>query len=264
MQPTIFLSHGGGPCFWMEFPPPVGPHGFKRLREHLEQLLPTLPARPRAVVVVSAHWEASVVTVSSAARPPMFFDYYGFPPHTYELNYPAPGDTALARRIGELLDEAGLAHADDAQRGYDHGVFVPMLIVDPRAVLPVVMVSLHRDLDAAAHVALGRALAPLRADNVLILGSGNVWHGPLDLANIAQASQAFDDWIADTVAIADPVQRAAALAQWQRAPHARVAHRREEHLLPLMVVAGAAGQQAGRRSFHDAVAGIATSCYRFG
>ncbi|KAB7768315.1 DODA-type extradiol aromatic ring-opening family dioxygenase [Xanthomonas maliensis] len=176
-QPAIFLSHAGGPCFWMDFPPPYGPGTFEGLRGYFAGIVDSLPARPEAIVLVSAHWDARVPTVSAAAAPPMLFDYGGFPKHTYELSYPALGSPPLAAKISELLRHAGIEHAVDSQRGYDHGVFVPMLIIDPEASIPVVMLSIRSDLDAAVHLRMGEALAPLRDRNILLLGSGNVWHG---------------------------------------------------------------------------------------
>lgn len=262
-QPAIFLSHGGGPCFWMEFPPPYGPGGFDRLRAYMAQLLTTLPSRPSAIVVITAHWEEPVVTVGCSPAPPMLFDYYGFPRHTYELSYPAPGSPPVAARIAGLFAEAGIEHAMNSVRGFDHGVFVPMLIVDPEARIPVVMMSLRQDLDPARHLAIGTAIARLRNENVLILGSGNTWHGaggPIAVKGSAE----FDNWIADSVTTKTPAARSALLQEWERAPYARHAQRREEHLLPLMVVVGAAEADPGRRTFLDAIGGIVTTCYAFG
>lgn len=262
-QPAIFLSHGGGPCFWMDFPPPVGPGGFDGLRNHFAGLLDTLPARPSAIVVITAHWETPAVTVSAACAPTMLFDYYGFPKHTYELTYPAPGAPSLAARIANLLREAGVDHAVDTHRGFDHGVFVPMLIVDPSAQIPVVMVSIRSDFDVAKHIDAGRALAPLRDQGVLILGSGNTWHGSIG-PTAASASHAFDDWVTTTLTDVDASRRKAALCQWEHAPHAREAQKREDHLMPLMVVAGAAGGDTAHRSFQGTVGSLSVACYRFG
>lgn len=158
-MPTVYLTHGGGPCFWMEFPPPFGPQAYEGLRAYLAGLLASLPAAPRAIVMVSAHWEEAVPTVSTAPFPPMLFDYYGFPPHTYRLSYPAPGSPGLAERVRGLLEATGIETAANAERGFDHGVFVPMLIIDPATRIPVVMLSLAADLDPARHLAIGAALA---------------------------------------------------------------------------------------------------------
>ncbi len=261
-QPAIFVSHGGGPCFWMNFPPPFGPGAFDRLRDYLAGMTARLPARPTAIVVVSAHWEEPVVTVSTAAAPPMLFDYFGFPPHTYQLSYPAPGSPEVAARIVGLFDQCGVEHEVNSRRGFDHGVFVPMLIIDPEARIPVVMVSIRHDLDPAKHIEIGRALASLRNENVMILGSGNIWHGPAHTA--LEGSPLFDGWIADRLTRDEPARRENVLIAWRHAPYSREAQPREDHLIPLMVVAGAAGSDVGRRSFADVIGGIVTTCYEFG
>jgi aromatic ring-opening dioxygenase catalytic subunit (LigB family) len=264
-QPTFFLPHGGGPCFWMEPPPPFGPHAWDRLRDFLAGLVASLPEPPKAFVVVTAHWEEAKVTVSTSPAPGMLFDYYGFPRHTYELKYPAPGEPRLAAEVKRLLGQAGVAAGEDGERGFDHGVFVPFLIVDPEARIPVVMVSLRRDLDAAFHVAVGKALAPLRDQGVVIVGSGMSYH---DLRHFmdgdGSASQEFDAWLVDTATRCEPALRESRLADWANAPSARRCHPREEHLIPLMVAAGAAGDSPGEHSFADVIGGKTISGFRFG
>ncbi len=264
-QPAIFLSHGGGPCFWMTYPPPIGPHGFDHLKAYLAGLLDTLPARPKAFLVISGHWEEQVTTVSTAAAPPMLFDYYGFPPHTYHLKYPAPGAPDLAEKVRTLLSNARIATATDSQRGFDHGVFVPFLIIDPEAHTPVVMLSLQQSLDPAFHIAVGKAIAPLRDEGVLIVGSGNTFHNLRAIFDGQTGpSAAFDAWLNAAVAGTDAERRNATLEQWAKAPHARDCHPREEHLLPLMVVAGAALTDVGRRVYHDSIGGKLASGFAFG
>lgn len=264
-QPTLFVSHGGGPSFWMSYPPPIGPHGFDKLRVYLASLIASLPERPRAILVISGHWEENRVTVSTSPAPPMLFDYYGFPPHTYQLSYPAPGDPALAGRVRALLGEAGIASEQNATRGFDHGVFVPFLIVDPAATIPVVMMSLESNLDPARHLAIGAAVAPLRDEGVLIVGSGNSFHNLRTFfGDDAGASLHFDKWLTETVLLPDPAARAAGLVAWDRAPAARACHPREEHLIPLMVAAGAARDDRGSLVFHDTIGGKAISGYAFG
>src|SRR3569623_2237346 len=154
-----------------------GPAGtWDKTAAWLKGLVAGLPERPKAILVVSGHWEATQFTVGSAARPPMIFDYYGFPEETYRLRFDAPGSPALAKRVRELLGEAGFPTSEDAERGYDHGVFVPLKLAVPDADIPVVQLSLRSDLDPQAHLAAGRALAPLRNEGVLIVGSGMSWH----------------------------------------------------------------------------------------
>ena len=265
-QPTIYLTHGGGPCFWMTFPEPFGPHAYDGLESYLAGLLSTLRERPRAILMISAHWEESVPTVSTGASPPMLFDYYGFPPHTYQLNYPAPGSPELAMRVRGLLEEAGFAAETNSRRGFDHGVFVPMLIIDPTATIPVVTLSMQQELDAGQHVMIGAALVPLRDEGVLIIGSGSSFHNLSKIFNGQgnDASLEFDKWLHETVTLADPARRNAHLLEWQSAPSAFACHPRADHLIPLMVAAGAAGGDPGRRSFHGLIGGKAYSCFGFG
>jgi aromatic ring-opening dioxygenase catalytic subunit (LigB family) len=262
-QPAIYLPHGGGPCFFMEWPP--GRNPWERMGGFLRGVLPTLPSRPKAILVVSGHWEEPRFTVNTGEAPALFFDYYGFPEHTYRLSYPAPGEPALAGRIRDLLEAAGLPAGEDDARGFDHGVFVPFLLVDPQASIPVVQLSLQRGLDPATHIAAGRALERLRDEGVLVVGSGMGYpnmrgFGP----GFEAASRRFDDWLTATVEDADPQRRDAALSRWEQAPDARVGHPREEHLVPLMVAAGAAGADRGTKVFEDRIPSVTVSAFRFG
>jgi aromatic ring-opening dioxygenase catalytic subunit (LigB family) len=250
-QPAIFIPHGGGPCFWIEFPPPFGPHAWDKLRDHLAGLRNSLPERPKAFLVVTAHWEADKPTVSLNPKPGMLYDYYGFPEHTYHLQYPAPGAPEIGAQVKRLIEGSGLPVATDNERGFDHGVFVPFLIVDPKGEIPVVMLSLRKDLDPAFHIQLGKALAPLRDEGVAIVGSGMSFH---DLRS----------FFAGETVKAPREERETRLTDWTKAPGARLCHPREEHLLPLMVVAGAAGESAGSHDFRDVIGGKVISGFRFG
>jgi len=266
-MPAIYLPHGGGPCFFMD-PPPQAPQTWDGMAAYLRGLAVSIGERPRALLVISAHWETTRPTVNSGARPGMLFDYYGFPPHTYQLSWPAPGSPQLATRVRELLGAAGIGTDEDATCGYDHGVFVPFLLMFPEADIPVVQLSLRADLDPAAHVAVGRALAPLRDEGVLIVGSGMSYHNlrrfwSTDVADV-EAARAFDAWLAESVEPADAASREARLVAWADAPGARAAHPRSEHLLPLMVVAGAGGGDGSRRTYSDRVFGKAVSGFQFG
>jgi aromatic ring-opening dioxygenase catalytic subunit (LigB family) len=260
--PTLFIPHGAGPCFFM--PWTRGPADqWEPMAAWLKGLLATLPERPKAILVVSGHWEEAAFTVGSAEWPELIYDYYGFPEATYQLRFDAPGAPALARRVRELLSNAGLPAAEDPRRGYDHGVFVPLKLVTPEADIPVVQLSLQRDLDPEAHLAVGRALAPLRDEGVLILGSGMSWHNMRGFSPAYTGkSEAFDDWLA--AAMAQPEGRDEAIRHWDRAPHAREAHPREEHLAPLFVAAGAAEGQPGRVAFRDKVMDVVVSAIEFG
>jgi aromatic ring-opening dioxygenase catalytic subunit (LigB family) len=236
------------------------------LTAFLRGLLADSAAAPRAIVVVSGHWEEPLPTVSSRADYSMFYDYYGFPEHTYALQYPAPGSPAVAQEVAAALAAGGFPSAAEHERGYDHGVFVPFMLVAPEATIPVVPLSLVSGLDPAQHIAMGRALAPLRRDNILIIGSGMSFHNLRALyagADVLARSSRFDAWLNDA-ATAEPARRDALLAEWAAAPEARFAHPREEHLLPLMVAAGAAAGDRGQRVFNDDIMGAATSGFRFG
>lgn len=233
------------------------------LAAYLKGLLASLPEKPKAILLVSGHWEAPTFTVGSATTPELIFDYYGFPEATYQLSFDAPGAPALAARVRDLLAGAGIASQDDPVRGWDHGVFVPLKLVTPLADVPVVQLSLQAGLDAGAHLAAGRALAPLRDEGVLIVGSGMSWHNMRGFSPVFTArSVAFDAWLEGVVT--DPSRRDDALAHWEAAPYGRVAHPREEHLLPLMVAAGAASGEPGRIDFRDTVMDVVVSAAAFG
>ena len=261
--PTLFIPHGGGPCFFME-PPPGQPHLWDGLASYLRGIDASLGARPNAVLVISGHWENPLPTLNVAAHPPLLFDYYGFPEHTYRLQYPAPGAPALALRIRALLQEAGFASDVDPERGLDHGVFVPFLLIYPGADVPIVQLSLQSGLDAGFHLALGKALSPLRDQGVLIVGSGMSYHNLADMRSGRgrNASEAFDAWLGE--AVADPATRERLLERWHDAPGGAASHPRAEHLIPLMVAAGAAAGEPGRRSFGESIGGSRISGFQFG
>ncbi len=266
--PTLFIPHGGGPCFFMDPMPGLPPDLWDRMAAYLRGIDASLGARPRAILVVSGHWEASRPTVNTADRPPLLFDYAGFPEHTYRLTYPAAGSPALAARVRELLAGARVASAEDAARGLDHGVFVPLKVMYPAADVPLVQLSLDQNRDAATHLAIGRALTPLRDEGVLIVGSGMSYHNLreffADRPAGNQAAEAFDRWLLRAVTDRDADARAAALTEWLKAPGARQSHPTPEHLLPLLVAAGAAGRDVGRRTYTDRLMGKPVSAFQFG
>jgi aromatic ring-opening dioxygenase catalytic subunit (LigB family) len=262
-QPSIFLPHGGGPCFFMDWTWGLADtwHATERF---LAGLADTVPAPPRALLVISGHWEEPAFTASTAAAPELIFDYSGFPPHTYKLTWPAPGDPELAHRIHALLKSASLPAAESPTRDYDHGVFVPLKVAFPQAQIPVVTLSLAASLDPALHIAAGRALAPLRDEGVLIIGSGMSFHNlrAYMQPETPDRARAFDSWL--TEAVEQPAAtRNEQLTHWRRAPHSAFAHPREEHLIPLLVAAGAGGEAPGKRIFSDEPMGAAISAFRF-
>jgi aromatic ring-opening dioxygenase catalytic subunit (LigB family) len=258
-QPSLFIPHGGGPCFFMD-----DPHGtWTGMQRFLASLPSHLPQTPAAIVLVSGHWETAGFCLTGGEHPALVYDYRGFPAHTYQLRYDAPGDPDLARRAAALLQDAGLDAALDDHRGFDHGMFVPLKVAFPDANVPVVQLALDRSLDPALHLAAGRALAPLREQGVLIVGSGMSFHNMRGYGDPAftAVSDDFDAWLASSLALAGHA-RAERLEQWQQAPGARTAHPRAEHLLPLMVAAGAAAGP-GERVYAEHVLDVAISGYRF-
>ena len=270
--PTIFLPHGGGP--WTIADMGLGMDAmYAPLRRYLAALPSMLPTRPKAILCVSAHWEEGVPTVQTAARPPMLYDYYGFPPESYTYQWKAPGDPETAAMVRDHLGHAGFETAGDGARGFDHGTFVPLMVPFPDADMPTFQVSLLASLDPEAHVEMGRALAPLRKQGVLIVGSGMSYHnmrgfgaamrGGAGRAGVEKDSTAFDDWMAET-AQAPAEERNRRLAEWERAPAARACHPREEHLLPLMVAAGAAEEDPGSIALQTSVLGARVSAVHFG
>jgi len=238
---------------------------WKELEVYLTGFAASLAERPRAILAISGHWEERVVTVNANAAPPLLYDYSGFPPHTYQLTWPAPGDPALAAQLRGMLHRAGIPSGIKEERGWDHGIFVPLKVMFPAADIPLVQLSLQQGLDPAAHLAIGRALSPLREEGVLILGSGQSYHnsrGFFDGRLDDPAAVAFDHWLQATITKAQG--REQALAGWEQAPGARSAQPREDHFIPLMVAAGAAIGDSAPVHFHGHVLGKPISGFRFG
>ncbi len=247
MWPAIFVSHGS-PTVAVDDTPA------HRFLAGLGRRL----GRPRAVVCLSAHWETAEPAVTGSPAPPTIHDFYGFPQALYELRYPAPGDPTLAEEIAHLLQAAGLTAMVDAERGLDHGAWVPLLLMYPEADIPVLQLSVQSERGPAHHWQLGEALAPLRQRDVLVMGSGALTHnladalGRLRRGVIATAeppprwAEEFDAWITRAV---EAGARDDLLHYRRRAPHAAYAHPTEEHLLPLFAVAGAGGGRG--RKLHD-------------
>lgn len=262
-MPVAYLPHGGGPWPFVDLG--WDTNDADALAAYLRAVknLPKTP--PKALLVVSAHWEENVPTVMTSEHPPMLYDYYGFPPASYEIQWPAPGAPAVAARVRELLGAAGFRSASNAERGYDHGTFVPLKLTYPDADVPTVQLSLKVGLDPAEHIAIGRALAPLRDEGVFIIGSGMSFHNLRAFRDPRSVpiAETFDAWLREA-ATAAPAERDRQLASWESAPAARAAHPREEHLLPLMVIAGAAGDDKGTIPFNGTFMGLRLSAYHYG
>jgi aromatic ring-opening dioxygenase catalytic subunit (LigB family) len=261
--PVVFVPHGGGP--WPFIDEPFGEREeLDELAAYLRSIRSVPQSSPRALLVISGHWEEPVPTVMTSSNPPMLYDYYGFPPESYKVSWPAPGDPSLALRVRELLENAGFRTAEDPRRGFDHGTFVPLKLAYPEAEIPTVQLSMKRGLDAKEHIALGRALAPLRDEGVFIIGSGMTFHNLRAFSpQAAPAAEAFDRWLRDSVTLEEE-QRNEKLARWTEAPAARIAQPREDHLVPLMVIAGAAGADRATVPYNGTIVGLRLSAYQFG
>ncbi|MGA2045890.1 MAG: class III extradiol ring-cleavage dioxygenase [Roseiarcus sp.] len=260
--PTYFISHGGGPWPWI----PDMRAMFHNLEASLAAMAGEIGGAPKAVLMISGHWEGPDFAVMASPHPPMVYDYSGFPPETYEIVYPAPGAPELARRTLALLRGADLPAHLDEKRGFDHGVFAPMAVMFPKADVPTFQVSIKASYDPAVHWALGRALAPLREEGVLIVGSGLSYHNLRMFGPAAKApSAAFDAWLGAALA-RDPAPRRESLMAWEQAPYARVCHPQEDHLVPLFAALGAAETEKATRVYHDAdiLGGVTASSYRIG
>lgn len=248
-MPALYIPHGGGPSFFMQG---ERKQRYQATEDFLRSIQSLLPAKPCAILIVTAHWETELPSFTGGPHPGLIYDYHGFPPETYTLQYPAPGSPALATRAAALLQQAGYPARVDADYGWDHGVFIPLKVMYPQADVPVVAMSLQASLDPELHCALGAALAALRDEGVLIVGAGMSYHNLRDFNAAAPASFAFHDWL-DGALNADRDTRTQALADWSQAPGGRASHPREEHLLPLMVASGAGSDQPARRLWRGAV-----------
>lgn len=256
-MPAVFISHGS-PMLPLEPERPA--HQFLLgAAQHWP--------KPRAIVVISAHWETAEPIVGATARPATIHDFHGFPPALYQMRYPAPGEPVIAARVKTLLEAGGFRASLDAERGLDHGAWSPLSLVYPQADIPVLQVSLQPQRDPAHHLKLGRALAPLRDEGVLILATGSLTHNLRELSwddsgSVSDWAKAFADWMADKLQSRDD----AALLDYRRqAPHAARNHPSDEHLLPLYVALGAATPDRAAQRLHSsfALGSLAMDSYLF-
>ena len=264
--PTFYLSHGGGPWPYMD---EAARRPYARLEQSLRELPGQLPQKPEAILVVSGHWEEKDFAVMASPAPPMVYDYGGFPEELYHIRYPAAGSPRLAQRAHSLIQQANLPASLNAERGFDHGTYSLLAVTHPHADIPVFQVSLRSDYDPEAHLRLGRALAPLRDEGVLIIGSGSSYHNLRRFFGTRvrrEDSVQFDAWLRETLVESTPALRSQRLMEWERAPAAREAHPQEEHLMSLHVVVGAAEGEPGKivYSQEDFLGTIELSSYRFG
>ncbi len=258
----VYAPHGGGPMPLLD----------EALHANMNRFLRTVPTtipRPDAIVVVSAHWEEPVISITAAQFPTLLFDYHGFPPEAYEFEYPAPGAPQLAERVHALLRADEIESKLDPQRDFDHGLFIPLMLMYPDADIPCIQISLSSSLDAGLHVRVGKALSSLKDENLLILGSGFSFHNMQaaagrDRDRVDLKNREFETWLARTCtdSTISESRREALLIDWQEAPHARYCHPREEHLLPLQVCYGIA-QGAAKITFQEPIYGFMTSAYQW-
>lgn len=239
----VYFSHGGGPL------PILGDEGHKAMVAFMQKL-PDQLHKPDLILVISAHWEENAATLLGAENPAMFYDYYGFPAQAYEIQYPAPGSPKDAKRIVELLAKHHVPAKIDSQRGFDHGLFIPLKMMYPEADIPSLQLSLVSGLNAATHIALGKALQELKHENILVIGSGFSFHNMRAFSWESKAepdpgNDAFQNWLIETcTGDLTSAEREQRLVDWSKAPAARYCHPREEHLLPLHVCQGMADKPA--------------------
>jgi len=235
----LYFSHGGGPL------PLLGDPGHQAMVSFMKEL-PSRLIRPDAIIVISAHWEESVATVTSSAQPSLIYDYYGFPEEAYAITYQAKGSPTLATKVSSLLKKNNISSQMDPERGFDHGLFIPLKLMYPNADIPCIQLSLLNSLNPEEHLNLGKALRPLLNENILIAGSGFSFHN-LNLffsestGTVDSRNEAFQEWLIETCSGSlEQSKRDQRLIDWENAPFARHCHPREEHLLPLLVCAGLA------------------------
>lgn len=257
---TLYISHGGGPL------PLLGDTGHTEMVSHLQRIASELP-KPSAILLISAHWEEERPTITGSANPGLIYDYYGFPEEAYSISYPAPGEPHLAKNVFKLLEGKGLQPVIDNSRGFDHGMFIPLKIMYPDADIPCIQLSLVNTLDPAMHIRMGEALTDIQHEGLLIIGSGfsfhnmNAFFAPGNTHN-NEMNEAFESWLIETCGTKDidEAVRRKLLINWDKAPHARFCHPREEHLLPLHVCYGL-NKCASRESFQLNILGKRASFY---
>jgi 4,5-DOPA dioxygenase extradiol len=257
---VLFLSHGGGPM------PLLGDQGHMEMVACLRNIASTIK-KPSAIIVVSAHWEEKIATITANATSSLIYDYYGFPEESYHIEYACPGEPKLANLLSNAFSHAGIISKLDTERGLDHGVFVPLKIMYPDADIPCIQLSLVSSLDPNAHIQIGQALNRLEYDNLLVIGSGFSFHNMQaffapETNQTTMMNVAFEDWLLQTCASTDinEEERTQRLIHWANAPYARFCHPREEHLLPLHVCYGVA-QSACSESYSLTILNKKSSMY---
>ncbi|XP_071132563.1 uncharacterized protein [Mytilus edulis] len=252
-QPVIFFTHGAGPCFYLDASKEkwckgIDKHSncaksFKDLTKNANFKEP-----PRAILVLSAHWDENICTVQTNNKPELYYDYSGFPPEAYKLTWNVPGDVTMAKNVKVLLESKGIQCMENNKRGLDHGVFVPLKLAFPKADVPVFQVSLLRSMNLEDNMKIGEALSELSKDGILIVGSGSATHTGLFDNKPADWALQFQEWIQDVVTNPDysPEQRKSKLVESESQSFLRSAHSRLDHFLPIPMACAAAGYKAGK------------------
>ena len=239
----IYFSHGGGPL------PILGDPSHEKMITFMKQL-PQKLNKPDAVIVISAHWEEAIPTIIGNESPPLLYDYYGFPEEAYKIEYPVPGNPKLAKTVENLLEKKGIQSKITVERGFDHGLFIPLRMMWPVPEIPMIQISLIRGLDPKNHISLGNALKTLLEENILIIGSGFSFHNmrafTYDNSNKPDSrNDEFQEWLINVcTGRYTKSEREQKLIEWNKVPHARYCHPREEHLLPLHVCLGMSNESA--------------------
>lgn len=261
-MPVYFLSHGGGPWPFID----EIRHQYAKTEREFQALPKRLPVQPKAILVISAHWEEDEFTISTSTNPSMIYDYFGFPEYTYHIQYPALGSPELALRVKGLLSSAGFTPKEDSIRGFDHGTFVPLMLMYPNADVPIVMLSMKAKYDLQEHMRVGQALQALRDEGILIIGSGLTYHNMRGFGQDESTpiAEAFENYLTSAIEQDDVAIRNEMLLKWESAPDSRLVHPSEDHLIPLILVAGAAGNDKGRSIFVDHVMKVPMASYEFG
>lgn len=263
IMPSIYISHGGGPCFFMngEFR-----DIWYKLENYLRNFNDSLKNKPKAIIIFSAHWEEDDFTINISKKPSLIYDYYGFPDDMYKIKYESSGSPKLASQIVKLLEVNNITVKVDSKRGWDHGVFVPLKVMYPNNDIPIVQISLKNNLDVKEHIKIGNILNVLRNNDILIIGSGSSYHNLKRFGTSGnKMSNDFDDWLSNTLKIEDKYLREKKLTDWNKEISAIFSHPREEHLIPLMVIEGTLNENEKiTKSFSDEIMGIRLSCFQFG
>ncbi|KAI4614710.1 uncharacterized protein J4E87_009305 [Alternaria ethzedia] len=258
--PVISLSHGGGPM------PLLGDPSHAAITKSLKTKVPKIlklgtPEAPKAIVLVTAHWSTSKVTVSSGSKHELLYDYYGFPPESYEIKHDAPGSPEVAEQVAQALKDAGIECEKDDKRPWDHGVFVPMKLIDPTAAIPIIQLSVLSSESPTQSYAIGRALSSLRTQNIAIIGSGFATFHNLRLMfdgtsrnpEFKALNKEWSGAVTDAAMTESEQERERKFEHWRSWPGAYTMHPRggAEHFLPLIVAAGAAAGSKGRSYADD-------------